>query len=99
MTDDRPVDYYEVLQSARYAEQETIQRIFRMLAQRYHPDNKDTGDERRFREIQEAYAVLTDPEKRARYDIGYEQRRNNRWRLVTPARTRKATSRSSRWCG
>ena len=83
MTDDRPVDYYEVLQVSSGAEQETIQRIFRMLAQRYHPDNKDTGDERRFREIQEAYSVLTDPEKRARFDIGYEQRRNNRWRLVT----------------
>ena len=83
MTDDKPVDYYEILQVSSSAEPETIQRIFRMLAQRYHPDNKDTGDERRFREIQEAYTVLTDAEKRARYDIGYEQRRNNRWRLVT----------------
>lgn len=83
MTDDRPVDYYEVLQVSANAEQETIQRVFRMLAQRYHPDNKDTGDEQRFREIQEAYAILTDPEKRARFDIGYEQQRNNRWRLVT----------------
>jgi DnaJ-class molecular chaperone len=72
VTDDRPFDCYEILQVSSSAEHETIQRIFRMLAQRYHPDNKDTGDERRFREIQEAYAVLTDPEKRARYDIGYE---------------------------
>ena len=83
MTDDKPLDYYEALQISSNAEQETIQRIFRMLAQRYHPDNKDTGDDRRFREIQEAYEVLTDPERRARYDIGYEQHRNNRWRLVT----------------
>ena len=83
MTDDKPVDYYEVLQVSPNAEPETIQRIFRLLAQRFHPDNKESGDERRFREIQEAYSVLTDPERRARYDIGYEQRRNSRWRLVT----------------
>jgi curved DNA-binding protein CbpA len=83
VTDDRPVDYYEALQVSPNAEQETIQRIFRLLAQRFHPDNKDTGDERRFRDIQEAYSVLTDSEKRARYDVGYEQRRNDRWRLVT----------------
>jgi curved DNA-binding protein CbpA len=77
------VDYYEVLQVNSNAEQETIQRVFRLLAQRFHPDNKETGDDRRFREIQEAYSVLNDPEKRARYDIGYEQHRRNRWRLVS----------------
>jgi curved DNA-binding protein CbpA len=83
VTDDKPVDYYEVLQVSSNAEQETIQRVFRMLARRYHPDNKDTGDEERFREIQEAYSTLNDPERRARYDIGYEEKRNNRWRLVS----------------
>ena len=65
------------------AEQETIQRVFRLLAQRFHPDNAQTGDDRRFREIQDAYSVLNDPEKRARYDINYEQHRRNRWRLVS----------------
>ena len=59
------VDYYEVLQVNSSAEQETIQRVFRLLAQRFHPDNRETGDERRFREIQDAYSVLNDPEKRA----------------------------------
>jgi curved DNA-binding protein CbpA len=77
------VDYYEVLQVNSNAEQETIQRVFRLLAQRFHPDNRETGDERRFREIQDAYSVLNDPEKRARYDIGYEEHRRNRWRLVS----------------
>ena len=77
------VDYYEVLQVNCNAEQETIQRVFRLLAQRFHPDNKETGDERRFREIQEAYSILNDPEQRARYDINYEQHRRNRWRLVS----------------
>ena len=83
MTDDRAVDYYEVLQVNSNAEQETIQRVFRLLAQRFHPDNTQTGDEGRFREIQDAYSVLNDPEKRARYDINYEQHRRNRWRLVS----------------
>ncbi len=83
MSDDKPIDYYEALQVSPNAEQETIQRIFRLLAQRFHPDNKDSGDESRFREIQEAYSVLTDPERRARYDIGYQQHRSNRWRLVS----------------
>jgi len=83
VSDDRPVDHYEVLQVNPNAEVETIQRVFRLLAQRFHPDNKESGDERRFREIQEAYTVLNDPEKRARYDISYQQHRNNRWRLVS----------------
>jgi curved DNA-binding protein CbpA len=77
------VDYYEVLQVNSNAEQETIQRVFRLLAQRFHPDNKETGDDRRFREIQDAYSVLNDPEKRARYDLNYEQHRRERWRLVS----------------
>ena len=80
--DDSAVDYYEVLQVSSNAEQDTIQRVFRLLAQRFHPDNRESGNDQRFREIQDAYSVLNDPEKRARYDIGYQQRRHNRWRLV-----------------
>jgi curved DNA-binding protein CbpA len=83
VADDRVVDFYEVLQVNSNAEQETIQRVFRLLAQRFHPDNLETGDERRFREIQEAYSVLTDTEKRARFDINYGQHRRDRWRLVS----------------
>jgi curved DNA-binding protein CbpA len=83
MTDDKPVDYYEVLQLSASAEPDTIHRVFRLLAQRFHPDNTETGSEARFREIQEAYSVLSDPEKRARYDIVHQQKRQDRWRLVT----------------
>jgi curved DNA-binding protein CbpA len=83
MTDDGTVDYYDLLQVSSSAEPETIHRVFRLLAQRYHPDNQDTGNETRFRELHEAYGVLSDPEKRARYDVGYEQRRQQRWRLVS----------------
>jgi curved DNA-binding protein CbpA len=83
MTEDGPIDYYEALQVSTNAEPDTIQRIYRLLAQRFHPDNKETGSEARFREIHEAYSVLSDPEKRARYDIKYHQTRQDRWRLVS----------------
>ena len=76
------VDYYEVLQVSDAAEPETINRVYRIFAQRYHPDNRETGNEARFREITEAYQVLSSPEKRARYDATNQQRRKDRWRLV-----------------
>jgi len=62
------IDYYEVLQVSANAEPETIQRVYRMLAQRFHPDNGETGDVERFRVVREAYVVLSDPEARARHD-------------------------------
>lgn len=80
---DQAVDYYEVLQVSVNAEPDTIHRVYRLLAQRFHPDNPETGNEHRFREIHEAYTVLSDPEQRARYDIVHEQRRHERWRLVS----------------
>jgi curved DNA-binding protein len=83
MPENRTVDYYEALQVSANAELETIHRIYRLLAQRFHPDNKETGNDSRFREIHEAYSVLSDPEKRARYDIAYHQQRQDRWRLVS----------------
>jgi curved DNA-binding protein CbpA len=83
MTDGKPVDYYEALQVSANAEPDTIQRVFRLLAQRFHPDNKETGSDARFREVHAAYSVLSDPEKRARYDITYHQQRNERYRLVS----------------
>jgi curved DNA-binding protein CbpA len=81
--DEGPVDFYEVLQVNMNAEQETIDRVYRLLAQRFHPDNQQTGDENRFRALLEAYTVLKDPEQRARYDIQHHQRRKDRWRLVS----------------
>ncbi len=83
MPDERPVDYYEVLQVSPSAEPETINRVYRLLAQRFHPDNRETGNEAKFRAIHEAYTVLSDPEKRVRYDVMYEQQRHDRWRLVS----------------
>jgi molecular chaperone DnaJ len=62
-------DYYEVLDVQRNASQDDIKKAFRRLARQYHPDvNKDPGAEMKFKEIGEAYEVLSDPEKRAMYD-------------------------------
>jgi len=64
-----PRDYYEVLGVARDADEKTIKDAFRQLALKYHPDrNKEPGASDRFKEIAEAYAVLSDPKKRAEYD-------------------------------
>ena len=76
------IDYYEVLQVSDNAEPDTISRVYRSLAQRYHPDNRETGNEERFREITEAYQVLSNPEKRAGYDATNQTRKKERWRVV-----------------
>jgi curved DNA-binding protein CbpA len=74
-------DLYETLQVSPRADQETIKRVFRLLAKRFHPDNHDTGDADRFQQVLEAFRVLSDPEQRVRYDVGYEQMRETRWRV------------------
>jgi molecular chaperone DnaJ len=62
-------DYYEVLGVSRNAGEDEVKKAFRRLAKQYHPDtNKDSGAEARFIEINEAYEVLSDPQKRAAYD-------------------------------
>jgi len=62
------VDYYELLQISPHAEAETIQRVYRMLAARFHPDNPHTGDMEMFIKLREAYEVLGQPQRRAEYD-------------------------------
>ena len=62
-------DYYEVLGVARDADAKAIKNAFRKLALKYHPDrNKSPEAEEKFKEIAEAYAILSDPKKRAKYD-------------------------------
>lgn len=63
-------DYYEILGIPRDADQKAVKDAFRRLALRYHPDrNKEAGAEETFKQIAEAYAVLSDPHKRAEYDV------------------------------
>lgn len=66
-----PADYYEILQISPNADQETVHRIYRIQAQRFHPDNLETGDAEKFKLVAEAYEVLRDPRARASYDAGY----------------------------
>lgn len=62
-------DYYEILGVSRDADKEEIKRAYRRLARKYHPDvNKESGAEERFKEINRAYEVLSEPDTRARYD-------------------------------
>jgi curved DNA-binding protein CbpA len=66
------IDYYELMQISHRAEQETIQRVYRILASRFHPDNPQTGDTERFVKLNEAWKVLGSPESRAIYDSDYQ---------------------------
>lgn len=62
-------DYYAVLGVSKDAPQEQVQKAYRKLARKYHPDvNKAAGAETKFKEINEAYQVLSDPDKRAKYE-------------------------------
>lgn len=67
------IDYYEVLQLSPRASAETIERVYRLLAKRYHPDNQQTGDPARFRVVCEAFEVLSDPVRRAAFDVAHDE--------------------------
>jgi curved DNA-binding protein CbpA len=80
--DDDTVDHYETLQISANAEPETIHRVYRLLAQRFHPDNKETGNATKFRELTEAYEVLSDPQRRAQYDVVHQHFVRERWKVA-----------------
>jgi curved DNA-binding protein CbpA len=75
------IDYYEVLEISPNAQPETIHRVYRLLAQAYHPDNQETGDAARFSLVLEAYRLLSDPERRAAYDVEHQASRTVRWKI------------------
>jgi curved DNA-binding protein CbpA len=75
------IDHYELLQVSQTADTETIERVFRLLAKRYHPDNAASGSASRFNEVHTACTLLSNPEKRAQYDVQYDQEKTNQWQV------------------
>jgi curved DNA-binding protein CbpA len=75
------IDFYEVLEISPNAHPDTVARVYRLLAQRFHPDNQETGDAGRFTMILQAYKVLGDPELRAQFDVHHQQHKAVKWRL------------------
>ena len=86
-------DYYEILEISPNATLETIDRMFRHLAKRYHPDNQETGDVRRFSEIMDAHEALRDPGQRAEYDIQHRNHMHYGRKLAEEASDRKDAER------
>jgi curved DNA-binding protein len=75
------VDHYETLQISPNADLDTIHRVYRILAQRFHPDNAETGDSEVFRALTDSYRTLSDPEKRAAFDIEHRATRRITWKI------------------
>jgi curved DNA-binding protein len=71
----KTLDYYEFLQISPHADTETIHRVYRYLAARFHPDNPDTGDPEKFFLLKTAYDVLSDADQRSEYDREYDGER------------------------
>jgi hypothetical protein len=79
------VDYYELLQLSPNADTDTIDRIFRYLAKKTHPDSTEFPDNDRFQQIVEAHRTLADPEARAGYDARYQDYWKRKWKLASEA--------------
>ncbi len=79
------LDYYELLQVSPNADEETIQRVFRHFAKKYHPDGAAQADPERFNRLLEAYRILTDPSQRAAYDVAYQAHWRKVWRVAAEA--------------
>ena len=78
------IDYYDLLQISPNAAEDTIQQMFRHLAKKWHPDNPQ-GDPERFGLLVEAHKTLTNPEKRAAYDLRHQRFWEAKWNLAAVA--------------
>jgi curved DNA-binding protein CbpA len=96
VTEPKFVDHYEVLQLSPNATAETVERVYRMLAKRYHPDNQDTGDAAQFSAVHTAYELLSNPVSRASYDTKYEENRAMTWKIFKQEGAEDAISNDQR---
>ncbi len=87
IVDPETLDYYEIMQLSPHADADTIARVFRILALRYHPDNIETGNSDIFVRLCEAHQCLSDPEKRASYDVQHRNTKRLRWKIFDQAAT------------
>ena len=87
------VDHYEVLQLSPTASADTVERVYRLLAKRFHPDNAETGDVDKFTAVRQAYEVLSDPTLRAEYDVKYDDNRSTMWKIFDQSSAHDAHSR------
>ena len=94
--DTAAVDHYEVLELCRNANPDTIQRVSRILAKRYHPDNIETGNAELFREVMEAARVLSNPELRAAYDAQLAVQSQNRFKIFETWQTSRGVEAEKR---
>jgi hypothetical protein len=75
------IDHYEAMQLNPNADPDTITRVYRILAQRYHPDNRETGNPELFVRLSDAYNTLNDPIRRAAYDVRHRQTKQLHWKI------------------
>ena len=85
LTSDFDENPYEILQVNTNADPDTIHRVYRILATRYHPDNAETGDSERFQKLVAAYRILSNPETRAAIDVCHRQRDRRHWSIFESA--------------
>ncbi len=85
MSENGFVDYYELMQLSSNADTDTIERVFRHLAKKLHPDNRESADPDRFRLVVEAHRTLSNPEARAGYDVKYQDYWNRKWKVASEA--------------
>ncbi len=83
------LDCYEVMQLSPNADADTVQRVYRILAQRYHPDSIATGNKEIFLKLCEAHRILSDPHLRAQYDARYRETKQLHWKIFDRAEAAK----------
>jgi hypothetical protein len=77
-------DFYETLEVNPVASADTIHKIYRVLAHRFHPDNPESGSEELFKRLNRAYRVLSNPEQRAAFDVVRSRASAKQWRIFDP---------------